>query len=401
VTRSERHLVYNPYAFAVHEDPYDIYRRLRDEAPAYWNPELRFWVLSRFQDVLQAFQDHDTFSSAGGIGLETRRAPGVAADRSRMMIEMDPPDHTVFRRLVSRFFTGNRMAAMEEQVRGIVTGYIDAVVEDGACDFVRDISGPFPTDVICALLGIPTADRPTVRALADKLLVREDGSMTAPAETLEGMFGLRDYFTDDLRRRDEGEGGLISDLLDLRVDGRSLTEPELLGFCVLFIIAGHETTTKLVANAVELLSRDPDQRDAIVADLTLVPNAVEEVLRFHNSIQYMHRIATRDLELHGCRIREGDSVLLLIGAANHDPREFGPTAEQFDIFRRPERHLAFGYGAHFCLGAALARLEGRVALEEIHRRLSNYAVDHGAKVRFLSSNVAGWSHLPITFTPLR
>jgi len=172
-----------------------------------------------------------------------------------------------------------------------------------------------------------------------------------------------------------------------------------IGFCVLFVIAGHETTTKLVANAVELLSRHPDQRDAIVADPSLVPGAVEEVLRFHNSTQYMHRTATRDLEVHGERIRAGDSVVLLIGAANHDPREFGPTADVFDIRRRPDRHLAFGYGAHFCLGAALARLESRVALEEIHRRLPDYEVDHDAKVRFHSSNVTGWSALPIRFTP--
>lgn len=392
-------LVYNPYAFAVHDDPYVTYSRLRDEAPLYWNPELRFWVLSRFDDVLAAFRDHETYSSAGGIALESRRPIDVGRKGSRMMIEMDPPEHTVFRRLVSRVFTGGRVAAMEQQVRTIVTRYIDAVVDDGSCDLVTDISGPFPMDVIAAVLGIPAGDRPALRALADKLLVREDGSMAMPAEAVDGMFGLLAYFTDDLRRRDRHDGGLISDLVDLRADGRSLTEEELLGFCVLFVIAGHETTTKLVANAVEILSRHPEQRDAIADDLSLVPGAIEEVLRFHNSTQYMHRIATRDVELHGECIRTGDSVLLHIGAANHDPREFGPTADEFDISRRPDRHLAFGYGAHFCLGAALARLEGRVALEEIHRRLPDYAVDHRAKVRFHSSNVTGWTELPITFTP--
>jgi cytochrome P450 len=400
VTASETDVEYNPYAFAVHDDPYETYRRLRDEAPAYWNPELRFWVLSRFADVLEAFRDHDTFSSAGGIALEVRRPLGaVDPDGSRMMIEMDPPDHTTFRRLVSRVFTGNRVTRMEEQVRTIVGHYIDGVIEQGRCDLVGDVSSPFPMDVISAVLGIPTVDRAALRGLADKVLAREDGSMRIPEEAVDGMFGLLAYFAGDLGRRTPTEEGLISDLLQLKVDGRSLTEQELLGFCVLFVIAGHETTTKMVANAVEVLSRHPSQRDAIVADLGLVSGAVEEVLRFHNSTQYMHRTATRDVEVHGRRIRAGDSVLLLIGAANHDPREFGPTAEEFDIFRRPERHLAFGSGAHFCLGAALARLEGRIALEEIHRRLPDYRVDHDGKVRFHSSNVTGWTRLPITFTP--
>jgi cytochrome P450 len=392
-------LVYNPYAFEVHDDPYEVYRRLRDEAPAYWNPDLRFWVLSRFDDVLAGFRDHESFTSTGGVALESRHRSSTSGGGAQMMIEMDPPEHTVFRRLVSRVFTGNRVATMEEQVRAIVTEYVDGVVARGHCDVVDDISGPFPMDVISAVLGIPAADRPHLRTLADQLLVREDGSMAMPAEAVEGMFGLLTWFTDDLRRRTPTDDGLISDLMGVRVDGRSLTDEELLGFCVLFVIAGHETTTKLVANAVELLSRHPDQRDAIAADLDLVPGAVEEVLRYHNSTQYMHRTATRDVVLHGERIRAGDSVLLLIGAANHDPREFGPTADRFDIMRRPDRHLAFGYGAHFCLGAALARLEARVALEELHRRLPDYVVDDDAKVRFHSSNVTGWTRLPITFTP--
>src|SRR3954447_13460473 len=392
-------LDYNPYAFAVHDDPYETYRRLRDNAPAYWNPELRFWVLSRFEDVLEAFRDHATFSSAGGVALESRRPIDRAQGRSQMMIEMDPPDHTLFRRLVSRVFTGSRVAMMERQIREIVGSYIDVIADRGSCDLVADVSGPVPMDVISAILGIPSADRSVLRAMADKILVREDGAMSMPAESLEGMFGLLAYFSDDLARRRPGTEGLISDLVGLQVDGRALTEDELLGFCMLFVIAGHETTTKLVANAVELLSRHPEQRDAIVDDLSLVPGAVEEVLRFHNSTQYMHRVATRDVHKHGVCIRAGDSVLLLIGAANHDPREFGPTAEQFDIARRPDRHLAFGYGAHFCLGAALARLEARVALEEIHRRLPDFAVDHDAKVRFHSSNVTGWTKLPLTFTP--
>jgi cytochrome P450 len=393
-------LVYNPYVFAIHEDPYATYRRLRDEAPAYWNPELRFWVLSRFDDVIEGFLDHETFSSAGGISLENRRPIGVRGRDFQPLIEIDPPEHTSFRRLVARVFTTRRVAAMEHEIRRIVDGYLDRVIANGTCDLVADITGPFPMDVISSLLGIPESDRAELRAHADQLLIREDGSMAIPPAAQAGMLGLLEYFIADLPKRTPGDGsGIISDLLGLEIDGRALTHAELLGFCVLFVIAGHETTTKMVANAIELLSRHPAQRDRLVADPALAPAAVEEVLRFHNSTQYMHRTLTRDVVRHGVTLREGDSVLLHIGAANHDAREFGPTAEEFDIDRRPERHLAFGYGAHYCLGAALARMEGRVALEQIHARLPDYQVDHDAKVRFHSSNVTGWTSLPISFTP--
>lgn len=393
-------LVYNPYSFSVHDDPYETYRKLRDTAPAYWNPDLGFWALSRFEDVLEAFRDFNTFSSAGGVALENRRPIGQSLPGFQQMIELDPPDHTAFRSLVSRVFTGKRVAEMEDEIRQIVDGYIDAVAKKGFCDLVVDISGPFPMDVICAILGIPEADRTELRAHADRIMIREDGSMTIPKEAADGMFGLLAYFIEDVARRRSGSdrSGLITDLIGLEVDGRALTEQELLGFCVLFVIAGHETTTKMVANAVELLSRHTDQRDALVAQPELIPGAVEEVLRFHNSTQYMHRTLTRDIRIHDQQLHEGDSVLLLIGAANHDSREFGPSAEEFDINRRPDRNLAFGYGAHFCLGAALARTEGKVALEQIHLRLLNYEIDHSNKVRFHSSNVTGWNNLPITFT---
>ena len=392
-------LVYNPYAFDLHDDPYETYRRLREEAPAYWNPDLKFWVLSRFEDVLEGFRDFETFSSTGGVALESRRR---GEDRAgfQQMIEMDPPDHTSFRKLVNRIFTGRRVAEMEDEIRRIFTVYLDNVIENGQADLVEDLSSPFPMDVISAFLDIPEADRAQLREHSDKILIREDGSMAIPQEAADGMFGLLQYFIDDLpRRRKTPRNGIIDDLLELEVDGRALTEEELLGFCVLFVIAGHETTTKMVANAIEILSRHPDQRQRIVEDSSQAAPAVEEVLRFHNSTQYMHRTMSCDAQRHGTTLKEGESVLLLIGAANHDEREFGPSAGSFDIGRRPDRHLSFGYGAHFCLGAALARMEGKVAVEEIHKRIPDYEVDHGGKVRFHSSNVTGWSTLPISFTP--
>ena len=395
-------LVYNPYAFSVHDNPYETYRRLRDEAPVYWNEDLRFWALSRFEDVQNAFRDFETYSSAGGVALEGRRPIDRTNPNFEEIIEMDPPEHTVMRGLVSRVFTVRRVAQMEDEVRRIVNHYIDTVIESGHADLMAEVAGCFPMDVISAVLGIPEADRDSLRDLADRGLTREDGSMEIPTEAVEAILETLAYFSEDLDRRRAGEvpgGGLISDLLELEVDGRALTETELLGFCLLFVFAGFETTAKLVGNAVELLSRHPDQRAALVADPSLVPQTVEEVVRFHSSTQYMHRTLTRDVEMHGQRMQAGDSVLLLIGAANQDEREFGPTAGDFDIFRNPERHLGFGYGVHFCLGAALARLEGRVALEEIHRRMGDYTVDHDNKVRFHSGNVSGWRCLPISFTP--
>ena len=394
-------LVYNPYAFSVHDNPYETYRRLRDEAPAYWNEELRFWALTRFDDVLDGFRDFETYSSAGGVALEARRPIDRANPVFQQMIDMDPPAHTALRALVSRVFTPRRVAAMEDEVRRIVNHYIDTVIESGHCDLMTDVAGCFPMDVISAVLGIPEADRDMLRNCADRGLVREDGSMDIPQEAVEAIFELIAYFSENLDRRGTGRlrAGLLADLLEVEVDGRKLTGAELLGFCTLLVFAGFETTAKLVANAVELLSRHPDQRAGLIADPALIPDAVEEVVRFHSSTQYMHRTLTRDVEMHGQPMREGDSVLLLIGAANQDEREFGPTAGEFDIVRRPERHLGFGYGIHFCLGAALARLEGRVALEEIHRRMGDYAVDHDNKVRFHSGNVSGWKSLPISFTP--
>ncbi|MEZ5168841.1 MAG: cytochrome P450 [Acidimicrobiales bacterium] len=392
-------LVFNPFGFSHHDDPYETYRRMRDEAPVYRNDDLSFWAWSRFDDVQEGFRDTDLLSSAGGIALENRRPIGRSVGFDQM-IEYDPPAHTVLRKLVSRVFTVRTVARMEDEIRAIFTGYLDRVIGSGEAEVVNDLTSPFPMDVISAVLGVPEADREHLRLSSDKIMVRHDGVVEIPPEAAEGMFGLLEYFVDDLPKRKAGHGeGLINDLVGCEVDGRSLTDEELLGFCVLFVIAGHETTTKMVANAIELLSRHPDQKAAVAADLDLVPGVVEEVLRFHNSTQYMHRTLTRDHELHGVSMAAGDSVLLVIGAANHDDREFGPTAEEFDILRRPERHLAFGYGAHFCLGAALARMEGKVAIEEIFRRIPDFEVDHDAKVRFHSSNVTGWRSLPITFTP--
>jgi len=189
-------LVYNPYSFDTHDDPYVVYQRLRDEAPAYWNPELEFWALSRFDDVLEGFRDFETYSSAGGIALESRRPIGQTV-AAQQMIEMDPPDHTALRKLVSRVFTGRRVAEMEDEIRRIVDRYIDTVAEQGHADVIADISSPFPMDVICAVLGVPAAHRDDLRRCSDMVMVREDGSMRIPEVAAKGMFGLLEYFIEN------------------------------------------------------------------------------------------------------------------------------------------------------------------------------------------------------------
>ena len=222
-------LVYNPYAFDLHDDPYETYRRLREEAPTYWNPELSFWVLSRFEDVQNAFRDFETFSSTGGVALESRRRGSNQRAGFQQLIEMDPPDHTSFRKLVNRIFTGRRIAQMEEEIRNIFTHYLDQIVEKGEANLVNDLSRPFPMDVISAFLDIPEQDRAELRSYSDTILIREDGKIEIPQEAAEGMFAMLQYFIDDLpKRRENPRKGIIDDLLTLEVDGRSLTEEELL-----------------------------------------------------------------------------------------------------------------------------------------------------------------------------
>ena len=387
-------LEYDPFAYAVHEDPYPVYRRLRDEAPAYWNPRHRFWALSRFVDVQRALADHETYSSAGGVTLE-----GGSGHAPPMIIAMDPPRQTKLRRLISRAFTPRRVAEMEPHIRALTRKHLAPLAARGAGDFVQDFAARLPMDVISTMLGVPEADQDMLRGWADALLHREPGSGEVPAAGREGGANLVRYFTATLRQRRERPGDdLVSALLAAEVDGERLSEPEILGFCYLLAIAGNETTTKLLGNAIVLLDRHPDQRRLLIDDPAAIAGAVEEVLRFDASTQMLARVLTRDVELHGERLRAGQKVLLLLGSGNRDERVFGPTADRFDIRRRPDQQLYFGHGVHSCLGAALARLEARVALEEIHRRIPDYAVEHARCVRVHSANVRGFAQVPIRFT---
>jgi cytochrome P450 len=383
-------LVYDPYDYAIHEDPYPTYKRLRDEAPVYHNAARGFWALSRFHDVLAGLQDWETFSSVGGVALE--KGSGQAPP---MIIAMDPPRQLKLRRLVSKVFTPRRIAELEPRVRALTLKHLGPLLARGEGDVLAEFAAKLPMDVISTMLGVPDEDQDQLRAWSDALLHREEGQGDVTSAGQEGARGIVVYFMRDIAKKRARPGDdLVSALLQAELEGERLADDEVLGFCFLLVIAGNETTTKMLGNAIVLLDRHRDQRDAIVADPSGMAGVVEEVLRYDASTQMLARTATRDVTLHGRTIPAGARVLMLIGAGNRDERVF-PNPDVFDVRRSHEHIVHFGNGIHVCLGAALARLEGRVALEEVHRRMPDYVVERDRLVRVHSANV------PVRFTPSR
>jgi len=387
---------FDPYAYEFHEDPYPLYARLRDEAPAYRNEALGFWALSRHADVLAGFKDWQTFSSRHGVSLDVD-AFHEHAETTMSFLAMDPPRHDRLRALVSRGFTPRRVQALEPRIRAMSRTYLDAVLEAGECDFIRDFAGKLPMDVISELLGVPEADRAQLRTWADLVVHREEGVRSLPPAAAQSALRMLHYFTEMLadaksRPRDDLTGAL----LEAEIDGDRLSDREIIGFLFLMIVAGNETTTKLLGNALYWLWRNPAERERLRADPTLVPRWVEETLRYDNSTQALARVLNRDVELHGEKLCAGERVVLLIGSANRDERAF-QDPDRFDLLRDTRASLAFGQGTHFCLGASVARLEGVVALEELWRRIPDYEIDPAGLVRVHSVNVRGFAALPLRF----
>jgi cytochrome P450 len=387
----------NPFSYEFHENPYPTYRWLRDQAPLYYNPTLDFYALSRFRDVLAASHDWATYSSAQGITLE--RMDARMFEVTPMMIMMDPPKHDRLRKLVSQAFTPRRVAELEPFVRAIAVRLLEPLAAQGGGDFVKEFSAPLPMEVIFTMLGVPDADRRRLRQCMDQSLERDRDTGGIPVTAVQAMTEMLRYWfalVNELRTRPND--GLISGLLDVEVadDGggtSTLTDGEIAGFCALLGAAGNETTTKLLANAAVLFARHPDSYQRIVADPARIPNAVEEVLRYFSPSQYQGRTLTRDVEWYGRTVPKDARILLMTGSANRDEREY-PDPDRFDIDRPIPIQLGFGYGIHFCLGASLARLESRVALEEFTRRFPRYAVDEPRCVRVHMSNVHGYEGVP-------
>jgi cytochrome P450 len=389
---------YDPYAYELHEDPYPVYAELRAEAPLYRNERLGFWALSRHADVLAGFRDVAHFSNRNGVSLD----PASSHPRAHAMMSflaMDPPRHTRMRALVSRGFTPRRIAELEPRIRELANRHIDQFIAAGRCDFIRDFAGKFPMDVISEMLGVPEADRDQLRAWADTVVHREEGMTDVPPAGMEAAMHLLGYFGQLVaEHRAHPCDDLTAALLAAEIDGDRLDDVEILGFLFLMIIAGNETTTKLLGNAVYWLWRNPDQRRLVEADPDLIPRWVEETLRYDGSTQALARTVTGDVELHGQRMRDGDRVVLLVGSANRDERVFAEP-DRYDLLRDTSAMLSFGQGTHFCLGAALARLEARVALEEVQRRFPDFEVEPAGSARVHSVNVRGFAALPIRFSP--
>ncbi|SOX56153.1 cytochrome P450 [Mycobacterium ahvazicum] len=397
----DHELVLDPYDYDFHEDPYPYYKRLRDEAPLYRNDELKFWALSRHQDVLQGFRNSTTLSNKYGVSLDPA-SRGPHASKTMSFLAMDDPAHLRLRTLVSKGFTPRRIRELEPRVTEIAVKHLDTMLDAAASggatvDFVDEFAGKLPMDVISELMGVPEADRVQVRAWADGVMHRDEGVTDVPPEAVEASINLIVYYQQMVaERRTKPTDDLTTALLEAEIDGDRLTDDEVLGFMFLMVIAGNETTTKLLANAAFWGHKNPDQLAGVYDDPELVTPWVEETLRYDTSSQILARTVAGELTLYGTTIPDGDVVLLLPGSAHRDERVFD-NPDDYVIGREiGSKLMSFGSGAHFCLGAHLARMEARVALTELFKRIRGYQVDEANAVRVHSSNVRGFAHLPIT-----
>ena len=389
----------DPYDYDFHEDPYPYYRRLRDEAPLYRNDDLGFWALSRHQDVHQGFRNSTTLSNRDGVSLDPV-SRGPHASKTMSFLAMDDPAHLRLRTLVSKGFTPRRIRELEPRVTELAVQHLDIMLEQAGSgatvDYVAEFAGKLPMDVISELMGVPVADRDRIRAMADGVMHREDGVTDVPASAIDASLNLIVYYQQMIaERRKKPTDDLTTALLEAEIDGDRLTDEEILGFMFLMVIAGNETTTKLLANAAFWGHKNPNQLTSVYQDLSRVPLWVEETLRYDTSSQILARTVSGELTLYDTTIPEGDVLLLLPGSAHRDERAFDD-ADDYVIGRDiGSKLLSFGSGAHFCLGAHLARMEARVALTELFKRIRGYQVDEANSVRVHSSNVRGFAHLPM------
>lgn len=393
-TEVEGGLYYDPYAPDIYADPYPVFRRLREEAPLYYNERHAFYALSRYSDVEQGLVDKETYLAGRGSTLEMIKA-NVEIPPGTLNFE-DPPVHTARRGLLSRVFTPKKMNALEPRIRELCAQSLDPLIGSGRLDFIADLGAQMPMRVIGMLLGIPEQDQEFVRDFVDKGLRTEPGK---PMEYPPGFFS-GEIFAEYIDWRSEHPSDdLMTELMRAEFEDengvtRTLTRGELLTYVNVLAAAGNETTTRLIGWSGKLLGDHPDQRRLLVEDPALVPNAIEEILRYEPPALQIARYVARDVEHHGEVVPEGSAMLFVVAAANRDDRRFAD-GDCFDVRRKMGSHLTFGYGVHFCLGAALARLEGRIALEEVLKRFPEWHIDQHASKLATTTTVRGWESLPV------
>jgi cytochrome P450 len=396
VTVSATQSVYfDPYDVEINANPYPTFARLREESPLYYNEQYDFYALSRFADVNKALVDHETFSSGRGAIIELIKA-NIDIPSGALIFE-DPPIHTVHRKLLARMFTPRKINALEPKIREFCAQSLDPLVGAGKIDFIKDFGAIMPMRVISALLGIPEDDQEMIRDHGNDQLRTEAGKPMKAAQ--DGLVDGSIFETYIDWRKDNPSDDIMTDLLNVEfIDEhgvtRKLTREELLIYINVVAGAGNETTTRLIGWAAKVLAEHPDQRRQLVEDPALIPQAIEELLRFEPPAPHVARYVTRDVELYGQTVPEGSVMMMLIGAAVRDSRQFPPDGEVFDIHREQRQHLAFSVGTHYCLGSALARLEGRIALEEILKRFPEWDVDLGNAELSPTSTVRGWDSMP-------
>jgi len=386
-------LYYDPYDLEIDADPYPVYRRLRAEAPLYYNAPHDFFAVSRADDVERVLADQETFISGRGAILDFIRAdlempPG-------MLIFEDPPGHTTHRKLVSRVFTPRRVAELEPHIRSYCARSLDPIVGSGRFDFIADLGAQVPMRTIGMLLGIPESDQIAVREQADKGVRSNPGEPMKPKQD----FGSGAMFAEYIEwRAEHPSDDLMTDLLRAEFEDatgtvRRLTREEVLTYTSLIAAAGNETAAHLIAWTGKVLADHPDQRQELIEDPSLIAGAIEEVLRFESPAQQFARYVSRDAEFHGQTVPKDSVMMAIMGSANRDDRRF-PDGDRFDIHRTGVHHFSFGHGIHFCLGAALARMEGRIALQEILKRFPDWVIDTDNARMAPSSTLRGWDTLP-------
>ena len=391
-------IYYDPFDYTIDQNPYPIWERMREEAPLYWNEKYGFWAVSRFEDVWSAYHNTETFSSTHGVSLDMMT--DMATDMTYMMIFMDPPEHFNFRRLVSAPFAPKRIAALEPMIQNYVNGYLDALGDRKSFDYIQDFGAMLPPMVIGALVGVPESDRDMYRKWTDESLHIEEGQ-TGPSEKANQarMEGGAYVWNMVQERRKNTQDDMISDLLQAEIDQdgekRKLTDLEVVAFVQLIAGAGSETVARWLGFASVELARNPDQRKILVEDPSVIPNAVEELLRFEAPSPVNGRWVMKDTEIHGTKIPKDSKMLLINASANRDPREYS-NPDKLEVRRDIKRHITFGYGPHFCLGASLARLEAKVALAETLKRWPEWEIDESGLKMVRTTTVRGYANVPVT-----